>query len=64
MSTDSVSALIQIVKAWESLPEGHYSQQAIQSWISQSLAPAIKTCRKAIPEDIRSRTTKEALQRE
>jgi hypothetical protein len=64
MNHEQQAALIRIVKAWEALPEGYYSQQAMQSWITNSLAPAIRECRLAIPEELRSRVTREGLQRE
>lgn len=61
--TPEVDALANMIRAWESLPEGHHSVDNMQEWIVEKLAPAIRKCREVLPVEHRSNTTKEAIRR-
>jgi hypothetical protein len=46
-------ALIDIIKAWESLPGGtNYSAQRILSWLVDDMQPAIANARKVLNESV------------
>jgi len=48
-STDLRAALIQVVRAWESLPGGRWHRwQTIQGWLEADMKPAIDAARQAL----------------
>ena len=45
-----LDALVNVVKAWEKLPEGRYSTSEIQKWLIGPMHKAIVNARKVIEE--------------
>ena len=42
-----------IISAWESLPEGRYSNVIIQKWLTSKMYPAIERLRSKISQKIK-----------
>lgn len=45
----SVHILRDIIRAWESLPEGRHNVETVQKWLIDEMKPAISRVREAIP---------------
>ena len=40
----------EVIKAWESLPEGYYSSDTMSTWLSDKMSPMINKLREVVNE--------------